>query len=185
MTDQTYQDIVCSVLDVSKRLIGDGSKESNAIALFKNISIIQTIRMYDWSFLLMTKTYVNADLITSDAFQKLPYCYALPSDFIKIMYVNGEYNANFSRKGANMYFEVANPTIDYVSKNETLLNNADDDFWTCVAYREAMQIANDFDPSGKAFTKAKNSLQICISTISDSDFYSKRKKNPPPDKYIY
>lgn len=109
------------------------------------------------------------------------YAYALPSDFLKVRYINGDPKIGYAVKGNKIYCNELACVLDYVS---TDLMNLPTDFGYMVAYKCAMEMAQHLDPEGTALTRASALFSQTFGILKQRDDTSFRLQNPVQNHYV-
>ena len=187
MTEQDFYDVVLSLFNL-RRTPDDGTQEDVLIKTYKPLALVQCARLSDWTFLSKTKVYEYGDELNIDSgaiidtFREFMFCYRLPKDFVRVMYINGEYDASFQVSGNTIWTKERVGKLDYVSSDT---KNAPEDYMYLVAYYVAMSISQMLDSSGTAMTRAQNLVAVAVSGLQQTEAANKRQKRPDIDSYIF
>lgn len=173
MTTQEFLDLVLSIFNI-KRSVADNTVETNLVEQFKPIAYRECCMFADWSFLIKTRTYEEDDCVEDEGFDGHEFGFTLPSDFMKAKLINNKYNEAFSIKGNNIYVDYPTLRLDYFSSD---YSNAPEEFHQLVAYRCAIDISQMLDPQGNSLSVASSLHQLILTTLTNTDSYSKRNKN--------
>lgn len=109
------------------------------------------------------------------------YAYKLPSNCLKIKYINGRTNIGYAVKGNILYCNEYCPVVDYQSRE---IKNIPVSFGYMIAYQCAMNMAQHIDPEGTALGKATNMFQMVYTACKQVDDFNVRTQNPPQNRYI-
>lgn len=182
MTDQEFLNLVLSMFNI-ERTVGDGTVETKLVELFKPFAFRECCMFSDWSFLIKTRFYDACDCIQCDCegmdgYDGHPHGFVLPQDFMKVRLLNGRYNEGFSIKGREIWCDHPSLRLDYYSYD---CSKAPVEFEQLAAYRCAIDISQQLDPQGNALKVAQSLHQITLTTLSNRDAWSTRRKNPEFD----
>lgn len=107
--------------------------------------------------------------------------YRLPSDFMKVRYINDDIRIGYAIKGNVLYCNHLGVFIDYISDR---MNSVPLEFGYLIAYRCAIEMANHLDPEGTAFQRATSALTQVYTILKAKDDEALRLQNPPQNQYI-
>ena len=133
--------------------------------------------LYGQKFVVDDKVFVHAYLM----YKSFPFAYRLPSDFVKMRYLDGDAKKGFAVKGNLIYCHENGCTVDYISSE---MANLPQDFGYMVAYKSAMEMAMHLDPEGTALTRASSMLSQTFSVMKQRDDRNFRLQNPAQNHYI-
>ena len=114
-------------------------------------------------------------------YKNFAFAYKLPSDFIKVRYIDGDVRIGYAVKGNVLYCNEYGCSIDYISSK---YNNLPVDFGYMVAYKSAMELAMYLDPEGTALTRASAMLEQTFAVLKQRDDTSYRLQNPAQNHYV-
>lgn len=127
--------------------------------------------------------YTNGDSVfyhVYSPYKGFTFGYRLPSDCLKIKYIDSDVRVGFATKGRVMYCNFSGITLDYISDK---MNNIPVEFGYLVAYRCAIEMAHHLDPEGTAYQRATNSLQQVFTVLKQKDDDSFKLQNPPQNYF--
>ncbi len=143
-------------------------------------------------FWLISSTTFSSRAKNSDdsykSYHGFKYGYSCPSDLYRPFLVEGEYNSGFARKGKEIYFEIENPTLDYMVDITQELDNESWDypapFLDLISCLLAINIAPMVAPEGtfgqNAATKMQTALAACNTLQKDAN----RARRQSPKEYL-
>lgn len=183
MTEQQFYDIVLSVFNV-RREPNDGTQEDVLIQTYRPLANIQCARIYDWSFQTRTYEYCHDDVMSCHdiPFRSFRFAYRLPSDFVKVLYINGEYEKEFQVSGNEIWVNEPIRRLDYISSNDRY---APEDYKYLEAYYTAISISQMLDSAGTAMQRAQNLAAMCIANLKETEAANKREKPIDLDAFIF
>ena len=109
------------------------------------------------------------------------YGYRLPSDCLKVKYIDSDVRVGYATKGRVIYCNFQDVSLDYISDR---MGNVPLEFGYLVAYRCAIDLAQHLDPEGTAFQRATSALQQVFTILKTRDDDAMRLQNPPQNQYI-
>lgn len=186
MTKKQIIEIALSCFSIDYDKIGEDSDEVKKCSIFLRQSEEACARYYDWSFLMKDIAYSDEDIVEGESFRNMGYCYAKPSDMVKVLYVNDVYNEDVYVIGGHIYTAVENPKITYISSKVDYDNwSYPDTYGYLLGYMLASYVISFLRPDDPNIS---NNIQGLFnlsfqSLVSSERFYS-RKKNPPQNKYV-
>ena len=172
-TEQEFLNLTLSMFNISRQ-IDDDALETRLVKQFKPLAYRECCMFSDWSFLIKTISYDKTDNVDEDGgYDGHPYGFLLPYDFMKVRLINDRYNEGFSIKGNVIYVDFPTLKLDFYSYDYT---NAPVEFDQLACYRCAIDISQLLDPQGTALNVAQSLHQIVLTTLSNQDAHSRRKK---------
>lgn len=114
-------------------------------------------------------------------YKSLMYGYRLPSDFMKVRYIDNDVRVGFAIKGNTLYCNFLRITLDYISDR---MNSIPLEFGYLIAYRCAIEMAHHLDPEGTAFQRATSCLSQTYTLLKQKDDESFRLQNPAQNHYV-
>jgi len=109
------------------------------------------------------------------------YGYKLPSDFMKVRYIDDDIRIGYAIKGREIYCNYEGIKLDYLSDKT---DSIPVEYAYLIAYRCAIEMANHLDPEGTAFQRATSSLQQVFTILKQKDDDAIRLQNPAQNQYI-
>lgn len=109
------------------------------------------------------------------------YGYKLPSDFMKVRYIDDDIRIGYAVRGRELYCDFKGIKLDYISDR---MDAIPVEFAYLVAYRCAIEMSNHLDPEGTAFQRATSSLQQVFTILKAKDDDAIRLQNPAQNHYV-
>lgn len=210
INEQGVMNVALSFFDRTRDIKNDAlEKEVILFNQVLPLAIVFCTSMSDWNFLTNSVEYAIDDVENDEPilesefepskgkvkgekygdgmvhvytmYKNFVYGYRLPSDFLKMRYIDGDARKGYAVKGNVLYCNELGCTIDYIS---TTIRNVPVDFGYLVAYKCAMELAMYLDPEGTALTRASSMLQQTFSVMKLRDDMNYRLENPPQNHYI-
>lgn len=187
MTKQDVIRIALSCFNISYDKIGDDSVEAGYCLNYIRSAELFCARSYTWSFLQKRYRFQDSDFVESEPFDKLWFCYKVPKDLIKVVFVNSNFNEDFRIIGTNFYTDKDKPEITYVSGEIDYESFPyPDDFGYMIAYRLAIEVAQFIVPNNVSISEQVQSKYMLIyQMLQKSEKDMQRRQNPSPKKYVY
>lgn len=209
LNEQGVMNVALSFFDLNRNINDDaGEKE---VILFKQVLPLAKVfcaSMSDWNFLTDSVEYEAEDVTNMEEVDEESYTatnrhyveknddgslsvytlyknfrfgYRLPSNFLKMRYINGDPRIGFAMKGNEIYCNELGCTVDYISSD---LKNLPTDFGYLVAYKCAMEMAQHLDPQGDALNRSSALLSQTFSVMKQRDDMNYKLQNPAQEHFI-
>lgn len=109
------------------------------------------------------------------------YGYKLPSDCLKVKYIDSDVRVGFSTAKRTLYTNFKGISLDYISDK---MDDVPLEFGYLIAYRCAVEMSFHLDPEGTAYQRATSALQQVFTILKTKDDESYRLQNPPQNYHI-
>ena len=117
-------------------------------------------------------------------YKSLMYGYTLPSDFMKVKYIDNDVRIGYAIKGNSLYCNFYDIVLDYVSDITDSTDTLPLEFGYLVAYRCAIEMAHHLDPEGTAFQRATSCLSQTYTILKQKDDDAMKLQNPAQNHYV-
>ena len=114
-------------------------------------------------------------------YKNYKYAYSLPSDFLRVRYIDNDPRIGYAIKGKAIYCNSLGMSLDYLSST---MHNLPIEFGYLVAYKCAVDLSMYLDPEGTALSRASTLLQQTYSLLKQRDDLNSKLQNPPQNQYV-
>lgn len=186
MTKEEIFKIALLCFNVSYDKVGEDSQEAEYCRSFLRSAELSCAQMHEWTFLQKTKKYEDSEKIDGYFDTRFMFGYEKPSDLISVYFINGKYDNSVQAIGNNIYFEVSDPEIVYISSDVDYDTFPyPDDYGYLLAYELAYEISDFIAPDKSDYKNMiMQKLQIKLELIRRADLQNTRRKNPHQDLFV-